>query len=871
MTTLVERLEARLLEPPATHTTDHALPDLDPLSADIASERGAHRLLRLLNDTPGRADLAVLMRQVIRSYKRRLPVARGWWEHMGEAAEPAGLRVVDHGSGHFVEILADPWDPPWLPRAQGIDWTERRRCDTPGLGSGALYAMTGFSSYQSQAQKAAVEACLFAAPGSTTLVTMPTGSGKSLCALLPAWQDSEGGTRRAGTTLVIVPTVSLALDQERGARRFFPNASGEGHMPHARVGSSTDQQRELVRKGIRDGSLPILYTSPEALLRSELYDVCLQAARDGLLHRLVIDEAHIVASWGAGFRTEFQFLAAYRKELLEASHGRLRTTLLSATIPEQCAALLQHLFGSEGKFGIVQANRLRPEPAFWFSEAPNEQVRQDRIMDALYHLPRPAILYLTRPMHADQWVQRLRQSGFARVEAFTGETPDGERDRLVRAWDGDAVDLMVATAAFGLGVDKPDVRTVLHACLPENLDRYYQEVGRGGRDGYSSISLVCITPDDADLAVALTNPPIKTENALQRWKAMRRSGVFEGGQAATVNIDAVPDDRPDIRSTRWNREWNEHVLLLLQRAGLIRIEETRVDAEQSLQPHGNQYIDSVTPMRISFQKSADILGDPVQLEAATSSFREQESVENQLALTKLRDIIRDYAPGGSAHRCLAEPLSRLYPDTARACGGCGVCRRIGRKPYANTLQPTIAIPLPSPSAEYLSGDLRHRMLGGRALNIVRHEDNTVESLKARHLLFVRLVRAGVQQLVLPEALCEDGEWMRHLIIELADSDTPPHLILPETYLAAATRYPLYPVPTAIVYPPDDEAADQIYTRFRANYPTLAGGTTPIIHIVPHASFLPSLGGFFISKVNGLQEDADQMANLLQEAEDYSPF
>ena len=105
------------------------------------------------------------------------------------------------------------------------------------------------------------------------------------------------------------------------------------------------------------------------------------------------------------------------------------------------------------------------------------------MLEALRHVPRPAILYVTRVVDAKAWRDRLEAEGFEHAELVHGETGANERDRILRGWrDGD-IDLVVATSAFGLGIDYRHVRAVVHACIPESLDRFYQEVGRGGRDG----------------------------------------------------------------------------------------------------------------------------------------------------------------------------------------------------------------------------------------------------------------------------------------------------------------------------------------------------------------------------------------------------
>ena len=206
-------------------------------------------------------------------------------------------------------------------------------------------------------------------------------------------------------------------------------------------------------------------------MQTGLYDTCLQAARSGTLNRLVIDEAHLVQTWGAAFRTDFQFLATYRRQLLAASGSALRTILLSATIERSCEELFQRLFAEAGRFNRVDGTRLRPEVSYWFDDAQNVELRRQHVLDALLHLPRPAIVYVARPLDADHWLQEVRRVGFKRAAVFSGATTSANRSQIIDSWNDDRLDLMIATSAFGLGVNKPDIRTVIHASLPENLDR----------------------------------------------------------------------------------------------------------------------------------------------------------------------------------------------------------------------------------------------------------------------------------------------------------------------------------------------------------------------------------------------------------------
>ncbi|MEI6046601.1 MAG: DEAD/DEAH box helicase, partial [Chloroflexota bacterium] len=427
MSTAFDQFQALLLQPEPNYTSYTY--ELNRLQKNLTGDEFVRSrvLLRLslalqdlIEGRAGVSDVAVLLYQTINTYHRPLEIKQTLWQQLNKPRQAAGLRVrEEYPSGNLL-ITTNPWQPHWLTDSIALDRLELRRSDPPVIGDGLLYAMSGgkFTTYQSEAQKAAVQACFFAPPGSTTLVTLPTGSGKSLCTLLPAWHAYMGGRIKGNaTTLVIVPTVSLAMDQERQAPRYFEGALGTEYTPLSWTGVTDADKRTLIRKGITYGTLPILYLSPEALMNSELYQICLEAARQGKLKRLVIDEAHLVQTWGAGFRTEFQFLSAYQKKLLEASQGELRTILLSATVSEDCKQLLQKLFGSDDKFYKVEANRLRPEISYWFYSTRDLKEREERVMEALYYLPRPLILYVTVPEHAKDWVSLLRQRGFKRVDA----------------------------------------------------------------------------------------------------------------------------------------------------------------------------------------------------------------------------------------------------------------------------------------------------------------------------------------------------------------------------------------------------------------------------------------------------------------------
>jgi len=219
--------------------------------------------------------------------------------------------------------------------------------------------------------------------------------------------------------------------------------------------------------------------------------------------------------------------------------------------------------------------------------------------------------------------------------------------------------------------------------------------------------------------------------------------------------------------------------------------------------------------------------------------------------------------GALPTRCLGSILIRPWP--AAAVAG---CRQTGRTPYVGPLSLTSTLAL-RPAADYLSGDLRRYMVGGSALNIVWDGIVGGTGRPQLHDLVVRLIRAGMQQVVLPTALSADGNWLRMFICELASDAVVPHVLLSEREVLDVD-YPLLPVPTLCIYPRDDDEADSLYRRLR-EAPPFVGGNVPLVHLVSQALRLPSLGGLFLDKVNGLQVPAQDVYVLLAGIQDEDFF
>ena len=611
----------------------------------------------------------------------RVPRASGWpspqqWHTFGCVAEPAG---ADN-----LRIRPRRWTPSWLDigAAEVVDAAMReqsRRVRRPVVSDPLVAALTGHDQYVSPGQRAAVQAAFLSEPGATLIISLPTGGGKTLAFQLPALAWAE----QSGLTLVVVPTVALAKDQDARFRELLRLADSAGFTslpPLAYHGGLDDETTKAIRSAVRDGDVPILFASAEAVmgsLRGPLFD----AARQGRLKVFAIDEAHVVTQWGQQFRPEFQSIAGLKEALLDVcpQTDRFRTLLLTATLTPECCDALSQLFGS-GHVEVISEVALRPEPGFLISAVASESERQARVMEALLHLPRPLILYTTRRDHAEQWRDHLLSSGFRRVCMVRGgDLSEGAGDEILRQWRDGAVDIVIGTSAFGLGVDQQEVRSVVHACLPETIDRYYQEVGRAGRDGNASVALLVSTPGDAETAQGLSRERlISIDRGFERWNAMWVGHQHGPGDTYLVSLDARPKDI--VEPGRRNASWNLRTLVLMGRAGLITFAAHPPPAVARLADESDEAYAARVDLRLEvFSREVAIrIADPQHLDKAhwdrvvrdvRSALRHAD--EEALALVlELRDLKRP----------LSEILRHVYslvdPPVAppRLAGSCPVTR-----------------------------------------------------------------------------------------------------------------------------------------------------------------------------------------------------
>ncbi|WP_245409879.1 DNA helicase RecQ [Pararhizobium haloflavum] len=307
--------------------------------------------------------------------------------------------------------------------------------------------------------------------GEDVLAVMPTGAGKSLCFQIPAILDRR-------LTVVVSPLVALIDDQAAALR-----ANG---VSVAAIHSGHDREFNVAEwKRVRAGDVSLLYMSPERLMTPRMI-AALQQIGAGLF---VVDEAHCISKWGANFRPEYERLGELKSAFPEAGIAAFTATADRATQ----ADIAEKLFSGRGRIVVQGFDR----PNLYLAVEPKRDWKRQLITFLKDRRDESGVVYCLSRRATDETAELLAGEGFNAIAYHAGHAPEVRKANQARFMRENAI--MVATVAFGMGIDKPDIRFVCHLNLPASMEAYYQEIGRAGRDGMPADTQLFFGLDDVRL------------------------------------------------------------------------------------------------------------------------------------------------------------------------------------------------------------------------------------------------------------------------------------------------------------------------------------------------------------------------------------
>jgi len=416
----------------------------------------------------------------------------------------------------------------------------------------ALREHFGFETFR-EGQPEVIDAVL---AGHDTVVVMPTGGGKSLCFQLPALM-------KEGATIVVSPLIALMKDQV--------DALHARRLPATFINSSVDFEEQKARiAGIRQGKYKLVYVAPERF-RSAHFVEALKSVNVSLF---AIDEAHCVSTWGHDFRPDFLRLKAAIEEI-----GRPQVVALTATAtPHVRADIIEQLGLSEPRAFVSGFDRPNLSIRVVHTQKEREKIAHVKSLAAAAR-GGSGIIYSSTRKSVEQVARRLKDAGLS-VVAYHAGMEEAERTRAQDDFMSGRVQMIVATNAFGMGIDKADIRFVIHYHLPGSIEAYYQEIGRAGRDGLPSECVLLFNYADKrtqDFFIEGSYPPPELI-----------AKVYEALVATRLPHIELSTREIAVRASIRNEMAVQSALIILEKAGHIErgaAGENRAEMRLLMPPH----------------------------------------------------------------------------------------------------------------------------------------------------------------------------------------------------------------------------------------------------------------------------------------------
>ena len=357
------------------------------------------------------------------------------------------------------------------------------------------------------------KAAMAAVQGESILAVFPTGGGKSITFQVPALMSGENAK---ALTVVIAPLQSLMKDQ-------VDNLLEKGITEAVTINGLLDPiERSKAIERIEDGFVSLLYISPESLRSVTIERLLLKRK----IARFVIDEAHCFSSWGQDFRVDYLYIGDFIKKLQETKGPdcKIPVSCFTATAKQKVIEDIRSYFSDKLSLDlkVFSANTSRTNLHYNVYQKDNEEEKYNQLRSIIESKDCPTIVYVSRTKRASKLAQRLTDDGFI-AKPYHGKMDKEEKSGNQNAFMSGEVNIMVATSAFGMGVDKSDVGCVIHYDISDSLENYVQEAGRAGRDEQINADCyVLFNEDDLDSHFILLNQAkISSKEINQVWKAIK--------------------------------------------------------------------------------------------------------------------------------------------------------------------------------------------------------------------------------------------------------------------------------------------------------------------------------------------------------------